>query len=344
MNCEYCFKEFKTISSLNYHKKTSKKCIINRPIVDDIKIDIFECNFCNKEFPQKKNLLRHLEICKKKEIKEILEEVKQPQNDLHELISVKEELRKLKEDYERLKENEKELSYKLQLKDEQLKMKDEIINILQNKTGKTSNTTNNTTSNTTNNVTYNLTLFSQMTPINQANEKLKNDPKICRDIRLHGLVDGMVRWLVENNVIYVTDIQRGRGCASYKVTENTCKIRRGDIGQMAAEHIKYTPDMERVLLEKKSEVQDKIIFAPNDDPSIPELLIKSANAHNDLEMFNDYKKTCDEGVPKKTKLFDEIGKDASKFKKIDSKDLPKEEIQIDEQIYKEDDVMMIEVA
>ena len=152
--CQYCNKEFSTLSNLRVHLKSSKTCISLRNITDELsskpeeKINNFDCNFCNKGFSRRDALVRHLETCKKKEIKEILQKVTPIIIDSsEELNSIREYLRKLennynilkieneniKRKYNDIKENESEMIIELRIKDEQLKMKDEIINILKNK-------------------------------------------------------------------------------------------------------------------------------------------------------------------------------------------------------------------
>ena len=64
MECEFCKKELKNISSLNNHKKTAKYCL---KIQGNITTEIFECKFCKKEFTTKQHLVTHSKICKKKE-------------------------------------------------------------------------------------------------------------------------------------------------------------------------------------------------------------------------------------------------------------------------------------
>ena len=63
--CEYCKKIFSSISSLNYHKKTTKKCLNNRQIsIEDIQQ--YNCELCNKTFSQKHNFQLHSKKCKVK--------------------------------------------------------------------------------------------------------------------------------------------------------------------------------------------------------------------------------------------------------------------------------------
>jgi len=58
--CEYCDSQLKTVSSLNQHKKTNKKCLLSR----GNKLPTFDCNICKKGFPLKSSLQRHKESCK----------------------------------------------------------------------------------------------------------------------------------------------------------------------------------------------------------------------------------------------------------------------------------------
>jgi len=62
MECEFCEKQIKTISSLNYHKKTNKKCLKiqegnsnnnnnNNNNNSNSNINSLKsCEFCNKDF------------------------------------------------------------------------------------------------------------------------------------------------------------------------------------------------------------------------------------------------------------------------------------------------------
>ncbi len=60
--CEFCKKEYKTISSLNYHKKTAKFCLELQKIYNDS--CKYNCEFCNKKFTKKDKRDDHLKICK----------------------------------------------------------------------------------------------------------------------------------------------------------------------------------------------------------------------------------------------------------------------------------------
>ena len=65
--CEYCNKEFKSISNLNYHKKTVKYCLDiqnkNNIVTEEKK---YECNICNKKFNRNHHLEIHFFKCKEK--------------------------------------------------------------------------------------------------------------------------------------------------------------------------------------------------------------------------------------------------------------------------------------
>ena len=49
MECQFCKKTFGSLSSLNYHKKTTKYCLKLQGKLEEIK-NLYTCEFCNKEF------------------------------------------------------------------------------------------------------------------------------------------------------------------------------------------------------------------------------------------------------------------------------------------------------
>jgi len=61
MKCNFCNKDFKSTSSLNYHQKTAKYCleIQGKDIAQE-----YLCNHCEKIFSTKQNLSFHIDICK----------------------------------------------------------------------------------------------------------------------------------------------------------------------------------------------------------------------------------------------------------------------------------------
>ena len=86
--CEYCKKEFKSINSLNYHKKSAKYCILirdNMNIIVDKEIIQYDCTYCKKIFSTNQALQKHLNICKEK-IKQNINEIN------NEILILKEQL------------------------------------------------------------------------------------------------------------------------------------------------------------------------------------------------------------------------------------------------------------
>ena len=69
MECEFCNKNFTTMSNLRYHKKTNKKCQEIQSKDKDINEIVLEssvsCEFCRKNFT-KQTIKVHDKICKKK--------------------------------------------------------------------------------------------------------------------------------------------------------------------------------------------------------------------------------------------------------------------------------------
>lgn len=140
-NCEYCNKEYTSISSLNYHKKTAKFCLelqknINTEIVN---IQSYICEYCNKDFTVKKYLQNHLLLCTDKKIKDKEDIYKQQINELKcKEDKYDEELDKLNKQYSKLQFEYKkqiedltklnsELTFEIKFRDEKLKDKDEKL-------------------------------------------------------------------------------------------------------------------------------------------------------------------------------------------------------------------------
>jgi len=93
-DCEFCQKTYQTISSLNHHKKTSKKCLkLQEEKLGKIDIKKFICIHCNKDFLVKSIYEEHIKQCKlKKELynKDLIEEL----NKLHDELKLQEEKHK----------------------------------------------------------------------------------------------------------------------------------------------------------------------------------------------------------------------------------------------------------
>ena len=113
MECEFCKTTLKSLSSLNYHKKTNKKCLEKQNIILTDKF--IPCEFCNKTFSNQ-TLKIHLLSCKnKKEIEkdELIENMKKEKDDIIEekddIIEEKDEI--IKEKDEIIEEMKKEILF-----------------------------------------------------------------------------------------------------------------------------------------------------------------------------------------------------------------------------------------
>jgi len=90
--CDFCNKEFKTTSSLNHHKKTTKYCLQ----IQNKNNTELNCEYCSNNFTSKQSLQYHLNICKDKE-RSILKKT------VDENIKLKDENIKLKDENIELK-------------------------------------------------------------------------------------------------------------------------------------------------------------------------------------------------------------------------------------------------
>jgi hypothetical protein len=117
MECEFCKTTLKSLSSLNYHKKTNKKCLEKQNILTD---KFIPCEFCNKIFANK-TLKIHLLSCKNKKETEkdkLIENMKKEKDDI------------IKEKDQIIEEKDNLLNEKndiIDKKDNLLKEKDDII-------------------------------------------------------------------------------------------------------------------------------------------------------------------------------------------------------------------------
>ena len=119
MECEFCKTTLKSLSSLNYHKKTNKKCLEKQNILTD---KFIPCEFCNKTFANK-TLKIHLLSCKNKKVKEkddIIEELLKEKDITGNLLKEKDEIIKERDDI--IKE-----------RDDIIEQKDEIIEEMKNR-------------------------------------------------------------------------------------------------------------------------------------------------------------------------------------------------------------------
>ena len=148
LQCNFCNGKFKSVSSLNYHKKNNKKCLqvqlkLNCSVTSDLK----ECNYCLHKFT-KWSLSRHLIVCKSK--KKIDERIVKEHND-----NVEEKYIQLKLENEQMKEK----IYITELQEKIIKYEAEI-NILKNDREVLNDIAKQPRSTNTNNTNnYNLSVF-----------------------------------------------------------------------------------------------------------------------------------------------------------------------------------------
>jgi len=109
MDCEFCKTTLKTLSSLNYHKKTNKKCLEKQNVSSK---EIISCEFCKKVFSNQ-TLKIHIKSCKNKIIKEKDDIIKEKDD-------IIEEMKKEKDDI-------------IEEKDNLLQQKDDIIEEMKNR-------------------------------------------------------------------------------------------------------------------------------------------------------------------------------------------------------------------
>jgi hypothetical protein len=105
--CTFCNKEYKTLSSLNHHQKTAKFCIeLQKKEETNLKhIELFNCEYCSKEFTAKYNYNIHVISCKEKK----LQDTNYMINRIKELETQNEKIKKEKEiEVEKIKK-EKEI-------------------------------------------------------------------------------------------------------------------------------------------------------------------------------------------------------------------------------------------
>ena len=71
MDCKYCSKTFRDKAKLNRHQTTSKSCIVLQN--GEVKLKLFECEFCKKQLTSKHNFIYHNNVCKIKKYSEVLQ-------------------------------------------------------------------------------------------------------------------------------------------------------------------------------------------------------------------------------------------------------------------------------
>jgi hypothetical protein len=105
MECEYCHKKYSSLSSLNNHKKTNKKCILNcREETSSATFVKMSCNFCEKQFMCRKTLRVHLNgFCKVKKEEDAEIRKKEIEAEFQkEIVELKKQLKKKDDDLKEL--------------------------------------------------------------------------------------------------------------------------------------------------------------------------------------------------------------------------------------------------
>jgi len=99
--CEFCSNSYKSLSSLNYHKKTAKFCIDlqNKP-----KTNLIRCVECDKTFATKQNLQHHQLICKEKKKKEDMTKEEEIDTYKTEIITLRQKVIDLEKELERYRQ------------------------------------------------------------------------------------------------------------------------------------------------------------------------------------------------------------------------------------------------
>jgi len=82
MDCEFCNTNLKTLSSLNYHKKSNKKCLEIQNKNDEI---FSICEYCDKKMTNQ-SMKKHLLNCKDKILKQEIEQLKKEKLLFHDKI------------------------------------------------------------------------------------------------------------------------------------------------------------------------------------------------------------------------------------------------------------------
>ena len=104
--CNFCNKEFSNKQNVLRHQRSSCK---ENPLVEE-----FKCKYCKKTFNRKNNLDRHLNICASKREYKLMKEICNLEKDNRERLN-------------ELKRERKHFKSKLEEKDEIIKERDEII-------------------------------------------------------------------------------------------------------------------------------------------------------------------------------------------------------------------------
>lgn len=164
--CQFCNKEYKSISNLHHHQKTAKFCLELQQKDNKNKlknIEIFKCEYCNKEFTVKYNYSVHVISCKEKKI--------QDSNNLNtrlkELELENEKLKKEKDnEIEKLKKENIELKLNLKFEKNNIAKLEKDIIRLTKLTERPISTTNNVYQDNSTKTNYTLQFTQYLKDIN----------------------------------------------------------------------------------------------------------------------------------------------------------------------------------
>lgn len=112
--CQYCSREFSSLSNLKYHQKHAQYCLQNRP---DGVIKGTECKFCKKMLGSKYNLQLHYKTCPEKRVSIVKDKLRETKKEVKSLK------KKVKDSEKTVEKMENEI---LSLKDKNSTLKDKI--------------------------------------------------------------------------------------------------------------------------------------------------------------------------------------------------------------------------
>ena len=158
MDCEFCKKTFSSKSNLISHQKSTKYCLELQGKTNND----FVCQYCSRTFTLYKTLSEHINVCKKKQIKEEEEKTNEYEKILKKLEKyegIEKRLDDKNKENKQLKEkisDQKEYISKLEAKLE--KFEDTVTSMVLCKTDKKATPNTTTTTNNTTNIVINNSL------------------------------------------------------------------------------------------------------------------------------------------------------------------------------------------
>ena len=194
MECEYCNKVLKTLSSLKLHQKTTKYCLAKQ---NKIPQEEHSCNACGVSFTLKSSLHSHLKICKENTPeKEIRRQYERREKEI--ILSYE---RKLAEKDIMIKEFQEE--YKNKLEKQNKDLTDRIQSMAEKAIAKPSTVNQTTTTNQ---------IINNMLPITDAH--LQEHVQNLNPLHVQNGASGYAKYALEfplKDMIVCTDFQR-RSC------------------------------------------------------------------------------------------------------------------------------------